>query len=160
MAVPTCERMLKPMTPEQKNLVQDSFALVVSIADEAGALFYSRLFQLDPTLRTLFRGNFSDQSRKLMQMLAVAVRGLDDLESILPALHALGRRHVAYGVTGQHFETVGAALLWTLETGLGARFTPEVREAWTVVYSVLVKSMQEGMRQSEESTLAVAASQA
>ncbi len=160
MAVPTCERMLEPMTPEQKNLVQDSFSLVVPIADEAGALFYSRLFQLDPTLRTLFRGDLSYQTRKLMQMLAVAVRGLDDLESILPALHALGRRHVAYGVTGQHFETVGAALLWTLETGLGARFTPEVREAWTVVYSVLVKSMQEGMRQSEESTLAVAASQA
>jgi len=160
MAISACQRKLKPMTPQQKNLVQDSFALVVPIADEAGALFYSRLFQLDPTLRTLFRGDVTDQSRKLMQMLAVAVHGLDDLESILPALHALGRRHVAYGVTGRHFETVGAALLWTLATGLDARFTPEVREAWAVVYSVLAKSMQEGMRQSEESTLAVAASQA
>src|SRR5438093_6961321 len=135
MAVPTCERMLKRMTPVQKNLVQDSFSLVVPIADEAGALFYSRLFQLDPTLRTLFRGDLSEQTRKLMQMLAVAVRGLDDLESIRSALHALGRRHVAYAVTGQHFETVGDALLWTLETGLGASFTPEVREAWTGVYS-------------------------
>ena len=76
--------------------------------------------------------------------------------------NALAHYHLgfAYGVTGQHFETVGAALLWTLATGLGARFTPEIREAWAVVYSVLVKSMQEGMRQSEQSTLAVAASQA
>jgi hemoglobin-like flavoprotein len=157
MAALTRQRMLQRMTPKQKNLVQDSFSLVVPIADEAGALFYSRLFQVDPTLRTLFRGDLSQQSRKLMQMLAVAVRGLDNLESIVPAVHALGRRHVAYGVTSEQFEAVGAALLWTLATALGPGFTSEVREAWTAVYSVVANTMQEGMRQAEESTPALAA---
>src|SRR5258708_27443026 len=90
--------MLHRMTPEQKNLVQQSFALVAPIADQAGVLFYDRLFELDPTLRSLFRGDTLEQSKKLMHTLAVAVASLDDIESIVPALHALGRRHVAYGV--------------------------------------------------------------
>ena len=142
--------MLPGMTPEQKNLVQESFALVAPIADQAGALFYNRLFQLDPTLRSLFRGDIEEQSKKLMQMLAVAVASLDNVESIVPALHALGRRHDAYGVTKQHFDTVATALLWTLETGLGSRFTSEVRQAWVAVYTLLVTTMQEAMRGADE----------
>ena len=144
------------MTPEQKNLVQESFALVAPIADEAGALFYDRLFQLDPTLRSLFRSDIQEQGKKLMQMLAVAVGSLDHLESIVPALHALGRRHVAYGVTRQHFDTVAAALLWTLNMALGPGFTPDVRQAWVAVYTLLVATMQEGMQQAGDSTHAVA----
>ena len=135
------------LTPEQKALVRDSFALVAPIADDAAALFYARLFELDPAVRSLFHTDLRDQGRKLMQMLAVAVNSLDNLTSLGPALHALGRRHIDYGVSPAHFETVGAALLWTLDRGLGAVFTPDVRDAWAAVYAALVDVMLEGMRQ-------------
>jgi hemoglobin-like flavoprotein len=138
-------RTLPRMTPEQKDLVQTSFAQVAPIADQAGVLFYDRLFQLDPSLRPLFHGDIREQSRKLMQMLAVAVHGLDDLDSIVPAVQALGRRHVGYGVTASHFDTVASALLSTLETGLGPRFTTEVRDAWVAVYSLLTTTMRSAM---------------
>jgi hemoglobin-like flavoprotein len=138
------------LTPEQKVLVQDSFALVAPIAEEAAALFYERLFQLDPGLRQLFSTDIREQGRKLMQMLAIAVNSLDNLSNLLPALHALGRRHVAYGVTPQHFAVVGEALLWTLERGLGAAFTTDVREAWTSVYRVLAHTTLDGMSQPGE----------
>jgi hemoglobin-like flavoprotein len=133
------------VTPEQKMLVQESFALVLPIADTAAELFYRRLFELDPSLRALFHGDMSEQGRRLMQMLTVAVRGLDRLESIVPAVQALGRRHAAYGVTEDHFETVGAALLWTLEQGLGSAFTPEVENAWASVYAVLATTMKDAL---------------
>src|SRR5918911_3774759 len=133
------------MTPQQTSLVQQSFALVVPIAEPAAELFYGRLFELDPSLRLLFRGDMREQGRKLMQMLTVAVRGLDRLETIVPAVQALGRRHVAYGVTEAHFATVGAALLWTLEQGLGSAFTPEVADAWASVYGVLATTMKDAM---------------
>jgi hemoglobin-like flavoprotein len=133
------------MTPEQKDLVQESFALVAPIADQAGEMFYARLFQLDPSLRALFRGDMREQSRKLMQMLAVAVHGLDDPDSIVPEVQALGRRHVGYGVRRSHFDTVAAALVWTLETGLGPRFTAEVRDAWVAVYTLLTTTMLNAM---------------
>jgi hemoglobin-like flavoprotein len=132
------------VTPQLKNLVRDSFARVTPLADEAGALLYDRLFEMDPSLRGLFHSDIRDQGRKLMQMIAVAVNSLDNLEAIVPALHALGRRHMAYGVTAEHFEIGGAALLWTLERVLGAAFTPDVRHAWTSVYDVLITVMQEG----------------
>ena len=136
------------MLPEQKTLVQDSFALVVPIADTAAELFYARLFELDPSLRSMFRGDMREQGRKLMQMLTVAVRGLDRLDAILPAVQALGRRHAAYGVRDEHFETVGAALLWTLEQGLGSAFTPEVAQAWASVYGVLASVMKDAMAEA------------
>src|SRR5919198_3723721 len=103
--------MLADMTPEQKTLVQHSFEQVVPIADTAAELFYARLFELDPSLRSMFHGDMQEQGRNLMQMLTVAVRGLDRLDTLVPAVRALGRRHVAYGVQPRHFETVGAALL-------------------------------------------------
>jgi hemoglobin-like flavoprotein len=133
------------VTPEQKVLVQESFAHVVPIADTAAELFYGRLFELDPSLRLLFRGDMREQGRRLMQMLTVAVRGLDRLEAIVIAVQALGRRHVAYGVTEAHFATVGAALLWTLEQGLGSAFTPAVADAWASVYDVLATTMKDAM---------------
>jgi hemoglobin-like flavoprotein len=133
------------VTPEQKLLVQESFAQVVPIADIAAELFYARLFKLDPSLRGLFHGDMREQGRRLMQMMTVAVRGLDRLEAIVPAVQALGRRHATYGVTEAHFATVGAALLWTLEQGLGEAFTPEVADAWASVYAVLATTMQDAM---------------
>jgi hemoglobin-like flavoprotein len=136
------------VTPEQKTLVQESFALVAPIADTAAELFYGRLFELDPSLRRLFHGDMREQGRRLMQMITVAVRGLDRLESIVPAVRALGRRHAMYGVTDEHFETVGAALLWTLDQGLGSAYTPEVADAWTTVYTVLATTMKDAMAEA------------
>jgi hemoglobin-like flavoprotein len=133
------------VNPEQKTLVQESFALVVPIADTAAELFYGRLFELDPSLRSLFHGDVREQGRKLMQMLTVAVHGLDRLDSIVPAVRALGRRHAAYGVTAEDFETVGAALLWTLQQGLASAYTPEVADAWASVYAVLATTMKNAM---------------
>ena len=134
------------MTDKQKALVQESFEKVRPIAETAANLFYNRLFTLDPSLRGLFRGDMNEQGRKLMQMIAVAVKGLDHLEALVPAVEELGRRHVGYGVRDAHYETVGSALLWTLERGLGADFTPEVKEAWAVVYGLLTDVMQRGAK--------------
>jgi hemoglobin-like flavoprotein len=127
----------------QKELVQKSFAQVRPIADAAAALFYRRLFELDPTLRPLFKGDLKEQGRKLMDMLGLAVKGLDRPEALLPALAALGRRHAGYGVNKHDYETVGEALIWTLEQGLGPSFTPDVREAWEAVYGFVAGAMRE-----------------
>src|SRR5260370_40356496 len=114
------------MTPEQVKLVQDSFAKIVPIADKAADLFYDRLFAIAPQLRSMFPDDLSGQKQKLMQMIATAVTNLHQLQTIIPAVQELGKRHVGYGVTDEHYEPVGAALLWTLEQGLGAAFIPPV----------------------------------
>lgn len=135
------------MTPEQKTLVQSTWELVLPIADQAAVLFYDRLFALDPELRPLFsRGDMAEQRRKLMQMITVAVRGLDRLDELVPAVQALGRRHVGYHVRDRDYATVGQALLWTLEQGLGPAFTSEVREAWTLTYGTLADVMRDAAR--------------
>jgi hemoglobin-like flavoprotein len=130
------------MTPDQTEAVKASFAKVVPIADQAGALFYEKLFALDPALRPLFKGDIKEQRQKLMQMIATAVNGLDDLDTIVPAVQALGARHAGYGVVDAHYDIVAEALLWTLEQGLGPDFTPEVREAWTATYVLLADTMK------------------
>jgi hemoglobin-like flavoprotein len=135
------------MTCEEINLIKTSFAKVEPVAETAAALFYERLFQLDPALRRLFRGDMNEQGRKLMQMIALAVKGLDRLDQLVPAVQSLGARHAGYGVQDHHYETVGTALLWTLEKGLGEDFTPETREAWTKVYSVLSQTMKDAIHQ-------------
>jgi len=136
------------LTAAQKTLVQTSFATIVPIADDAAALFYQRLFELDPSLQAMFRGSMIEQRKKLMQMLTAAVKGLDRLEQLVPVVQDLGRRHAAYGVAEAHYDTVGAALLWTLEMGLGAAFTAETREAWTAVYGLLATTMQNAAREA------------
>lgn len=130
------------MTPEQKRLVQSTFAQVAPIADSTAALFYARLFDLDPALRPLFTGDMREQGVKLMRMIGVAVAGLDRLDALVPTVRQLGVRHSSYGVRDEHYDTVGAALLWTLEQGLGDAFTPDAREAWTAVYGVLASTMK------------------
>jgi hemoglobin-like flavoprotein len=130
------------MTPEQVKLVQASFAKVAPIADTAANLFYDRLFAIAPELRTLFPADLTEQKKKLMQMLGTAVTNLHQVEKILPAVQALGKRHAGYGVTAAHYAPVGAALLWTLEQGLGAEFTAPVKEAWTVTYTTVSGAMQ------------------
>ena len=130
------------MTPQQIALVRSSFAELSPIADSAAKLFYSRLFELDPSLRPLFRNSLDAQGSKLMNMIAGAVCLLDQPEKLMPVVRNLGRRHTAYGVEDQHYETVGTALLWTLEKGLGAAFTPEVENAWIAVYGALADNMK------------------
>jgi len=132
------------MTPEQQTLVRESFAKVVPIAPAAAAMFYDRLFVLDPRLRSMFKGDMTEQGRKLMAMIGTAVANLHRLEQIVPAVRDLGRRHAGYGVTAADYDTVAGALLWTLEQGLGADFTPETRDAWVTCYGVLAGAMQAG----------------
>lgn len=129
------------MTPEQKNLVQSSFEQVIPITDVAAELFYNRLFELNPSLRRLFTIDIREQGRKLMQMLRVVIRGLDDLDNLLPALRFLGSKHAGYGVQDEDYETVGVALIWTLERGLGVAFTPLLKAAWIAVYRWLASAM-------------------
>jgi hemoglobin-like flavoprotein len=136
------------VTNTQKVLVQESFAAVLPIADDAAVLFYRRLFELDPSLQRMFRGDMTEQRRKLMQMLTAAVKGLDRLDQLVPVVEDLGRRHVGYGVADAHYDTVGAALLWTLEKGLGDAFTAEVKDAWVAVYGLLAGTMKNAAKQS------------
>lgn len=131
------------LTPEEIDQVQSSWEKCIPISDQAAELFYGKLFELDPSLRPLFSTDIQEQGRKLMTMITVAVRGLSDLEKIVDDVKALGVRHVKYGVQDAHYDTVGTALLWTLEQGLGDAFTPVLKEAWTKVYLLLAGTMKE-----------------
>ena len=139
------------MTPRQIELVQSSWQQVVPVAADAAQLFYVRLFTLDPSLRGMFRGTgdeeaWRSQGRKLMAMIDFAVKALTRLDSLLPGLRALGERHGRYGVRDEHYDTVAQALLWTLQKGLGASFTPEVKEAWVAAYGVLSGTMKDAAK--------------
>ena len=129
------------MTPNQIKLVQTSFAQVAPIAATAADLFYGRLFEIAPQVRAMFPEDLGEQKKKLMAMLGTAVAGLSHPETLMPAVQALGRRHGDYGVRAPHYASVGSALLWTLEKGLGEAFTPEVRDAWATTYIVLSTTM-------------------
>lgn len=131
------------MNSEQVKLVQGSFAKVLPIADIAADLFYNRLFELDPSLRRMFPADMAEQKHKLMLTLKFAVNSLSRLNELVPAVQDLGRRHAGYGVKNEHYNTVGAALIWTLEQGLGEAFTPEVKGAWIAVYTLLADTMQQ-----------------
>jgi len=132
------------LSPQQIALVQTSFAKVLPIAEAAAELFYGKLFELDSTVRPLFKDDMRQQGRKLMQMLTIAVNGLQHVEKIASALEDLGRRHTAYAVEESHYDTVGKALLWTLEQGLGAQFTEDVEEAWASAYALIAAVMKTG----------------
>ena len=135
------------MNQEQKDIVRETWALVMPIADTAATLFYDRLFEIDPTTRPLFQDDgMAEQRRKLMQTLDQLVQGLDNLEALTPAIEDLGRRHVHYGVRDAHYDSVGAALLWTLEQGLGARWSSEARGAWGAVYDITAGIMQQAAK--------------
>jgi nitric oxide dioxygenase len=125
------------MTPDQVKLVQQSFAKVAPISETAAVLFYDRLFEIAPQVKAMFPSDLTLQRKKLMATLAVVVNGLGNLESVLPAASALAKRHVGYGAKAEHYPVVGAALLWTLEKGLGDAWTPETAAAWTAAYGAL-----------------------
>ncbi len=131
-----------PVSPREKRLVQGSWEAVVPIADTAAGIFYDKLFELDPALKPLFKADIAEQGKKLMQMLTVAVKGLDRLDEIVPAVQQLGARHVDYGVQDKDYDTVATAFLFTLEKGLGDALTDEVKAAWVTVYTVLADTMK------------------
>lgn len=131
------------MNQDQIALVQNSFKKVVPIAATAADLFYDRLFAIAPDVRLLFPEDLTGQKAKLMAMLATAVGNLHQVETIASAISNLGKRHASYGVKPEHYPPVGAALLWTLEQGLGPDFTPPVKEAWTNAYLMLAGVMQD-----------------
>jgi hemoglobin-like flavoprotein len=131
------------MTPHQVQLIQGSWQKVVPIKDQAAELFYGKLFQLDPALRPLFKGDMKEQGRKLMTMINTVVVQLERLDTLVPAVQDLGKRHAGYGVKPEHYAAVGSALLWTLDAGLGDAFTGEVRDAWAAAYGVLAGVMSD-----------------
>ena len=135
------------MTPAQKVLVQSTWTLVVPIADTATAMFYDRLFAIDPGSKKLFENtDLAEQRLKLLQVLSVAIAGLDDLGRLIPIIEDLGRRHAGYGVRDEHYDSVGAALLWTLQKGLGAAWTAETAAAWAEVYGLLSGVMRRAQK--------------
>jgi hemoglobin-like flavoprotein len=131
------------MTPTQIDLVQSSFAKVIPIADTAAELFYARLFELDPSLRSMFRSDMKSQGKKLMDSLKMVVGNLRNLDRIVPGVQAMAVRHASYGVQDHHYATVGTALLDTLQKGLGDAFTDDVRAAWLAAYTILATTMKE-----------------
>ncbi len=137
------EAELAPLSPEQIKLIQDSWELVVPMKDKAAELFYGRLFELDPTAKPLFKGKLDFQGDKLMTTLSVVVDSLNDLESVVPMLHAMGKRHIIYNVRAEQYDIVGTAFLWVLGQGLGELFTKETEAAWTIAYGIIASVMLE-----------------
>ncbi|MBC7891633.1 MAG: hemin receptor [Sphingobacteriaceae bacterium] len=129
------------MTERTILVVKNSWSLLVPRAEEVGARFYQKLFELDPTLRPLFKSDLESQTKKLMTMLTVVISKLQSLSDIIGQVNALAQRHVHYGARPAHYQTVGQALLWTLEQNLGHRWDPETRQAWTDVYTLLANAM-------------------
>lgn len=130
------------ITARQISLIQDSFAKVGPIADKAAEIFYNKLFDYDPTLRKLFKGDMQEQGRKLMSVLGVAVASLNDLNALVPTLQKLAKQHVQYGVKAEDYTPVGNALIYTLKTGLGPAFTAETKQAWIGVYKLVADTMR------------------
>jgi len=130
------------MTPADIKLVKDSWAMVFPISETAAELFYGKLFELDPSVRSMFKGDMKEQGRKLMAILNTAVTSLDKLDTIVPAVQAMGKRHVDYGVKDEHYDTVGEALIWTLGAGLKDAFTEETKAAWVGVYTLVADTMK------------------
>lgn len=134
------------MTPRQVEVIQSTWRQIAQAPDMAADLFYERLFQMDPGLRPLFENvDLGAQKTRLLQALSDTVSGLDDPDALIGPLAELGRRHAVYGVRESHYETVGAALLWTLEQGLGADWADETRDAWTSAYQLVAQEMMKGV---------------
>ncbi|CAN5511683.1 globin family protein [soil metagenome] len=129
------------MTPHQIQLVQESFAKVLPISEQAAEIFYARVFELAPNVRSMFKGDMVEQGRKLMAMLRTVVNTLDRLDVLVPVAQKLAERHVGYGVQSAHYAVVGTALIDTLDKGLGEAFTPETRAAWETAYGTLASVM-------------------
>ena len=139
------------MRPEQVALIRTTWGQVTPLGIAAAALFYERLFALDPELAAMFaHTDMERQAKKLLQALGVVVGTADRLHTLGPLLEELGRAHLRYGVMDRHYDTVGLALLATLEAALGKAFTAPVQEAWTLVYAAVATHMRTGARRSQQ----------
>jgi hemoglobin-like flavoprotein len=143
------------MTPQQIKLVRQSFAIVTPVATQAAAMFYENLFNAEPQLRPMFRGDMARQGDLLMRMIGGAVGMLDNPELLMPTLHNLGARHGGYGVQPEHYGMVGRALLRTLDEALGDAFTPDVADAWATMYGVVSRTMMEAAEADSRSAALV-----
>lgn len=131
------------MTANQVRLIRSTWHSIGPIARMVPQIFYDRLFEIDPSTKALFSNtDMPDQHMKLLDALDLVADHADDLESLIPALEGLGRRHVRYGVLDKHYDSVGSALLWTLERSFGLAFTHDVREAWTLAYGFIAGTMR------------------
>lgn len=132
------------MNKAEIELIRETWAMVVPIADTAAKLFYQRLFEIDPQVKSLFAAtDMAAQNEKLIDTLSVVVEKVDSFDAVIPVLRELGRNHIKYGVEARHYDSVGSALLWTLEQGLGDRFTDQARAAWTVAYALVSGPMRQ-----------------
>lgn len=143
------------MTPRQIKLVQESFTYLRPLANTLATLFYLRLFELAPSLKSLFHSNLEVQARKLMQSLEHVVRGLENFPALLPELAELGRRHVKYGVQREHYDLVGEVLLWALARALTEDFTNEVEAAWRAAYALIANAMKAASNENAFSQLTI-----
>jgi hemoglobin-like flavoprotein len=137
------------MTKEQINLVEGSWDFIIMNTSEAGNIFYSKLFELDPTLKVLFKEDIDSQSRKLVSLITFVVHKLSNLNEVIDDVIALGKRHAGYKVKPEHFNTVAAALLWTLELALKDQWNDKMKAAWVEVYTVLSGAMMKAMAERE-----------
>jgi hemoglobin-like flavoprotein len=135
------------MTTHQIHTIRQTFSLIAPMPDAVATAFYGRLFELDPTLRSMFPTTLVDQGRKLLQVLGAAVGMLNRPDQLMPVLESLGKRHAGYGVRDEHYDTVGEALLWTLQQGLGPLYTPEVEAAWASLYNTISTTMKNAAAQ-------------
>ena len=126
---------------EQLDLIRQSLIHVHPIAEQIAKSFYARLFEVTPHLQKLFTGDMHRQGAMLMTSLELAVSSLDDPASILPAIQALGERHVSYGVKAEYYPLARQAYLWALEKHLGEQFTPALKEAWVAAFDALTEAM-------------------
>ena len=132
------------MTSDQIYLLRRSFSRVEQQSHVAALVFYRRLFELDPRVRPLFKGNIEEQARKVIEMLGLALSLSERPEGLQAELHELGARHAGYGVRDEHYETVGRAMLDMLSEVLAKEFTPATREAWTQFYGLMATRMKQG----------------
>jgi hemoglobin-like flavoprotein len=137
------------MTDLKILVVKNSWSYIIFQAEEVSLLFYSKLFELDPSLRPLFKGNVEEQGRKLIKMLTMIISRLQKMDDIATEVKSLGKRHVDYGTRPEHYQTVGQALLWALENTLGKRWDQETSQAWEEAYAMMANTMLEGARTSD-----------
>ncbi|TFE66761.1 hemin transporter [Methylacidiphilum sp. Yel] len=137
------------MTQEQIKLIQKSWLHVIEKADEAGLLFYKRLFEVEPNVRSLFRENIEKQGRKLIDVLNWIVLNLQDIDTALDAAKELARRHVKYGVEVEHYPLIGHTLIWTLGKIIGKEWNKELEQTWIKAYEALAQVMIEEHKKSQ-----------
>lgn len=138
------------LSTEEIALIRTTFAAAATKPDETAALFYSKLFSLDPKLRGLFHGDMRAQGEKIMSMLGMVASNLSQLDRLLPTVRQLGERHAGYHVKDEHYATVGAALLAALAQSLGTAWSPAAHAAWSKAYELLSSTMIEAAHRASQ----------